>query len=112
MDGLTIQLDSANAIIKDLEEKLENAEAKITKIEETNKQLQYEWKDFKTQRDLAVDEKEALMQMVERRNSEMLNLKSDLSELTAQLQSAVKGKLVALENAQEVESLKISLAYK
>lgn len=50
--------------------------------------------------------------MVERRNSELSSLKIDLNDTTKQLQAAIKAKMVALENSEEVESLKISLTYK
>lgn len=112
MDEITQQLNLENCHVKELEDCLKDSQDNCEKLREKNKQLQYEWQNFKIQRDQAIDERESLLQMVERRNSELSCLKIDLNDLMKQLESAVKAKMVALENSEEVESLKISLNYK
>lgn len=112
MEALNVKLELTNSTVSELEEKLKSAHDELAKIQGVNKQLQYEWKDFKVQRDLAVDEKESLIQMLDRRNSELDRIKSELNELSKKYQLAVKAKIVALQNSEEVESLKISLEYK
>ena len=112
LEDTITKLDAINSEYKETLEKLQIAEQNGQKLYEQNKQLQCEWQNFKIQRDQAMDEKESLLQMIERRNSEISTLKVDLNDLSKQLQAAVKAKLIALENSEEVESLKISLTYK
>lgn len=112
LEEVTSKLDLALVEINETQQKLQVAQDNVVKLQDRNKQLDNDWKNFKIQRDQAVDEKESLLQMVERRNSEVASLKIDLNNLNKQLQTAVKAKMVALENCEEVESLKISLSYK
>lgn len=59
-----------------------------------------------------MDERNEALEMVERRNNEVRRLQEDLATLGSQLQAAVQSKCEALANADEVDSLKLSLEYK
>lgn len=112
IEELRANFEAANAKITTLQEQLQAAEDDVRKANESCKKMQYEWQDFKTQRDLACDEKECLLSMIERRNTELNTLREEKSELTRKLDAAVKAKFAAIENSQDVESQRISLDYK
>ncbi|XP_054265547.1 nucleoprotein TPR-like isoform X3 [Macrosteles quadrilineatus] len=91
---------------------LEATKNENEKLEETIKKLESESLEYRRQRDLALDERNEALEMVERRNNEVRRLQEDLATLGSQLQAAVQSKCEALANADEVDSLKLSLEYK
>lgn len=112
IEEFRIKWEAATVEIASLQNQLRTAEDDAKKANEACKKMQYEWQDFKTQRDLACDEKESLLTMIERRNSELTNLREEKAELAKNLEAAVIAKMTAMENIQEVESLRITLDYK
>lgn len=112
LDIFRTKWEAATSEILLLQNQLTKAEEEVKNAQEECKKMRYEWQDFKTQRNLAVDEKESLLTMIERRNAELLTLREEKVEMSKKLDLAVKSKMAAIENAQEVESLRISLDYK
>lgn len=74
--------------------------------------LEVEATEFRHQRNIAIDEKEELTKMMDRRNSEVARLKEEMDNLTKQLESAVTSKCEALAQIDEVASMKISIEYR
>lgn len=68
--------------------------------------------EYRRQRDLAADERNEAVKMVERRNNELQRMQEDITSLTNQLQAAIQAKCEALAQADEVESMKLALDYK
>lgn len=112
IEDFKVKWDAATTEISSLQNQLKQAEEDVKNTQEECKKMKYEWQDFKTQRDLAVDEKESLLTMIERRNAELFALKEEKVEISRKLDGAIKSKMAAIENSQEVESLRISLEYK
>jgi len=111
-DEIQEKYKESSEMVSRLEQLLETAQTEALKATEECKLMRYEWQDFKTQRDRACDEKDSLLSMIDRRNAELQSMRLAQTELRKQLDSAVKTKLAAIENSQEVESLQISLLYK
>lgn len=68
--------------------------------------------DFRRQRNSAVDERDGLSEMLERRNTELERLRRDLSDLTQQLEKAINEKCEALCLTNEIQNKEITLKFK
>lgn len=86
--------------------------AEVSKLQETCNRLESSTSEFRRQRDLAIDERDGLTKMLDRRNAEIERLQTDVSTLSNQLNAAVNSKCEALAKMEEVSSLKVSLEYK
>lgn len=84
----------------------------INKLHGQCNTLECEAAEYRHQRNLAVDERDEHLKMIQRRNGEIERLQLDLSTITKQLESAVNAKCAALAQADEVASMKITLEYK
>lgn len=67
---------------------------------------------YRQERNLAVDDREEAIQMVERRDTQLKRLQEDISVLNSQLEAAVKAKCEAIAKNDEIEGLKLELTYK
>lgn len=111
-DQLKLKLEAATSTITELENQLSNTVSETTKLRETCNRLEKEVSDFRHQRNLAVDERDGLSKMLERRSGEIERTQSDLVTLTKQLEVAVAAKCEALAKSEEVAALKMTLEYK
>jgi nucleoprotein TPR len=68
--------------------------------------------DFRRQRDTAVDERDSLQKMVDRRNTELRRMQDDVTMLNSQLKAAIDAKCEAIAKYEGVQSLQVSLEYK
>jgi hypothetical protein len=68
--------------------------------------------DFRRQRDSAVDERDSLQKMVDRRNTELQHMHDDVKMLNSQLKAATDAKCGAIAKYEGVQSLQVSLEYK
>lgn len=84
----------------------------ISYLKYISPRLENDCLEYRRQRDLAVDERNEAVKMVERRNNELQRMQEDITSLTTQLQAAIQAKCEALAKADEVESLKLALDYK
>jgi nucleoprotein TPR len=68
--------------------------------------------DFRQQRDSAVDERDSLRKMADRRNTELQHMQDDVKMLNSQLKAAIDAKCGAIAKYEGVQSLQVSLEYK
>lgn len=61
---------------------------------------------------MAIDERDSIQRMVERRDAELGRLQGDLELLKGQLEAAISAKCQALAQADEVASMKLTIEYK
>lgn len=111
-ETLKSKLEVATNTISEHEARLSNLTSEITKLHRQCNELEAEAADHRHKRNLAIDERDEHLKMLQRRNAEVERLQSDLKTLTRQLETAVNTKCEALAQADEVESMKITLEYK
>lgn len=73
---------------------------------------EYDNNDLRRQRNAAVDERDSVIRMVERRDSELQRLREDIKTLSTELSAAINAKCEALANAEEVESKRLALDFR
>lgn len=78
----------------------------------TLNRLEQENIDFRRQRDSAIDERDSLQKMVDRRNTELQHMQDDVRMLNSQLKAAIDAKCEAIAKYEGVQSLEVSLEYK
>lgn len=74
--------------------------------------LEKENLEFRTQRNVAVDERDALQSQVERRNAEVEKLRTECTSVNVQLQAAIATKFQALNDLGNIESREMTVEYK
>ncbi|CAG9816022.1 unnamed protein product [Phaedon cochleariae] len=109
---LKSRLEVATKTIEEQESQLSTLTAEINKFHTRCNALEAETADYRHQRNLAVDERDEHLRMLQRRNAEIERLQTDINSLTKQLESAVNAKCEALSQADEVASMKITLEYR
>lgn len=93
-----------NEVVK-LRSQLKSLDARVVDYE---KEIQH----MRQQRDSAVDERNELLTTLERRNTELGILKTDLTAMTKQMQDAVNAKCEVLLKADEIASKELELKFK
>lgn len=111
-DDLFEKFEAAKATINELENQVSISVSEISKLQTSCNKLEAETADFRHQRNLAVDERDELAKMVDRRNAELERLQLDIDMLSKQLESAVSAKCEALAQSEEVASMKLTIEYK
>ncbi|XP_044260460.1 nucleoprotein TPR isoform X2 [Tribolium madens] len=111
-EELKRRLEVATATISELESQISQLTNDATKLQSTANRLEAEAAEFRHQRNMAIDERDEHLKMLQRRDSEIERLQADLSTLTKQLEGAVNAKCEALAQADEVASMKLRLEYR
>lgn len=104
--------ESARQTINELETQVSTCTSELSKLQQTCKNLEDNMSDFRRQRDLIIDERDNLLQMLDRRNKEIERLQTDVTTLNAQLNCAVNSKCEALAKYEEIGSMKVTLEFK
>lgn len=111
-EALKARLEAASTSITELETQVSRHLAELVKLQAQSNQLEAEAAEFRHQRNMAVDERDEHLTMIQRRNAEIERMKLDLETLTKQLEDAVTTKCEALAKADEIASMKVTLEYK
>ncbi|KAF7268978.1 hypothetical protein GWI33_017962 [Rhynchophorus ferrugineus] len=111
-EALKARLEAASTSITELESQVSKLSAELIKLQSQSNQLEAESAEFRHQRNLAVDERDEHLKMIQRRNAEIERMQLDVNTLTKQLEDAVNTKCEALAKADEVASMKVTLEYK
>lgn len=110
-DSLNEKLESTRLTIQELESQLQTTVQDVARYQMSATQMEIEMAEFRKERNLAVDEKDELAKMLERRNHEIERLRSDVTTLTNQLENAVAAKCQAMATSEEVASKKLALEF-
>lgn len=111
-ETLKNKLENARLTISELESQLLTSVQDVAKYQSACNQLELDVAEFRKQRNLAVDEKDELVKMMERREAEIERLRSDIASLSSQLENAFAAKCQALASSEEVASKKLALEYR
>lgn len=103
---------SSQQSINELRTELEASRTEIKSLHETVQRYETETAEYRKERNEAVDERDSLLKMVERRNIEVERLQGDVLALENQLQGAINSKCEALSKIDEVNSKEQSLDFK
>lgn len=109
---LEIKFIASNKTITDLENEVSTALTEVTKLQTTCSRLEAETAQFRNQRNMAIDERDSLQRMMERRDGELERLQGEMEHLKGQLEAALSAKCQLLAQADEVESMKLTIEYK
>ncbi|KYQ54414.1 Nuclear-pore anchor [Trachymyrmex zeteki] len=91
---------------------LEEVKIEVHRLQESVKRLEKENSEFRRQRDIATDEASALQLQVERRDTEIERMRTELSSLSNQLQTAIAAKCQTLAETEEIRSREMTLNFK
>ncbi|XP_044737126.1 nucleoprotein TPR isoform X2 [Chrysoperla carnea] len=105
-------LEAATQNISQLENQVEQLRHDISKLNESRQQAEHNAAEFRRQRDEAVDERDSMQAMLERRTTELERLQTDFKSLSEQLQAAITAKCEVLAKSEEVESMKTNLEFR
>ncbi|XP_045464850.1 nucleoprotein TPR isoform X2 [Harmonia axyridis] len=111
-ESLKTRFDIATSTITTLEEQISTLNAEFSKSQSTCRRLEEEAAEFRHQRNLAVDERDEQLKMLQRRNAEIERMQAEIKTMMEQLETAVNTKCEALSKADAVESMKLTLEYK
>ncbi|CAH0546355.1 unnamed protein product [Brassicogethes aeneus] len=106
------RLEAAAKSIEEYENQISIMTSEVSKLQVQSNKLEAETAEFRHQRNLAVDERDEHLKMIQRRNTEVERMQSEITTLTQQLEAAVNAKCEALAKSQEVDSMKITIEYK
>ncbi|XP_018300142.1 nucleoprotein TPR, partial [Mycetomoellerius zeteki] len=90
---------------------LEEVKIEVHRLQESVKRLEKENSEFRRQRDIATDEASALQLQVERRDTEIERMRTELSSLSNQLQTAIAAKCQTLAETEEIRSREMTLNF-
>ncbi|EGI65458.1 Nucleoprotein TPR [Acromyrmex echinatior] len=91
---------------------LEEVKIEVHRLQESIKRLEKENSELRRQRDIATDEASALQLQVERRDTEIERMRTELSSLSNQLQTAIAAKCQTLADTEEIRSREMTLDFK
>ncbi|XP_011168945.1 nucleoprotein TPR [Solenopsis invicta] len=91
---------------------LEGVKIEVHRLQESVKRLEKENGELRRQRDTATDEANALQLQVERRDTEIERMRTELSSYSSQLQTAIAAKCQTLAETEEIRSREMTLDYK
>ncbi|XP_075224314.1 nuclear basket protein megator isoform X2 [Lycorma delicatula] len=111
-DILRAKLNCIQDELNELKEKFSSAESELSKSQEKVRRLEEESSKYRQERNLAVDDREEAVQMIERRDAQLKRLQEDINVLSKQLENAVHAKCEAIAKNDEVEGLKLELSCK
>lgn len=105
-------LEAASKNILQLEGQVEQYRSDVAKSNECRANAEREAAEFRRQRDAAIDERDSLQAMLERRSTEVERLTGDVNLLSEQLQSAIASKCEVLAKCEDVDSMKSNLEFR
>ncbi|VEN38999.1 unnamed protein product [Callosobruchus maculatus] len=111
-ESLKSKLDVAAKTVIEHEAQLANLTVEINKLRQQCNTLEAETSEYRHQRNLANEEKDELLKMLQRRAAEVERLQTEMGTLTKQLEFATNAKCEALAQADEVASMKINIEYR
>ncbi|KAK3915190.1 Nucleoprotein TPR [Frankliniella fusca] len=112
LENTKTSLYNTDAELKVFQTKVEELKNELSTLQESVKHYESENNDLRRQRNEAVDERDTLTRMVERRDMELERLREDIKTLSSELSSAINAKCEALANSEEVESKRIALDFR
>lgn len=108
----TAKLELSEKELEELQKKTQSSQVEFTKLQNLVQRLEQESIDFRQQRDSAVDERDSLQRMVDRRNTELQRMQEDVKMLNSQLTAAINAKCEAIAKYEGVQSQQFALDYK
>ncbi|XP_055692599.1 nucleoprotein TPR isoform X2 [Lutzomyia longipalpis] len=106
------KLQSYDELIKELRQQLDTTRSEVIKLQDTVARYEKEVYECRREKNAAVDERDSLLKMVERRDGELERQSHDIATLQGQLQAAIAAKCEALAKMDDIESKEISLNFK
>ncbi|KAL9918986.1 nuclear basket protein megator [Glossina fuscipes fuscipes] len=118
--------EDLQAQIEDYEVKLQNLQQNVTELRsqldtvssermhllDTTSTCEKEFNQLRKEKKALSDERDQLLKMIERQNSELERLQQDLKGYQQQLKAAIAAKCEALARVDEVESKEVSIDFK
>ncbi|GLH16542.1 Uncharacterized protein GBIM_20794 [Gryllus bimaculatus] len=109
---LNTKLEATIKELDDIKGKWQELQSETSTLKDQINRLEAENNAFRLQRNAAVDERDDLLKIVERRNAELNHLQEDYRSLSSQLQTAIAAKCEALVKSEEVETQRLNLEFK
>ncbi|XP_053606301.1 nucleoprotein TPR [Plodia interpunctella] len=111
-DDAAQKLLAADESITDLSKQVETLNADLEKARDKIGRLENEIISLKSSRDAAIDERNDLTRILQRRDAEIERLTANETSISQQLRSAIDAKCEALALNDEIQSKELSLQYR
>ncbi|XP_028165635.1 nucleoprotein TPR isoform X1 [Ostrinia furnacalis] len=111
-DDAAKKLQGSDETITELSRQVENLNLELEKAREKISRLENEAISFKSARDAAVDERNDLTRILQRRDVEIERLTANEVSISQQLRAAIDAKCEALALNDEIQSKELSLQYR
>ncbi|XP_014488152.1 PREDICTED: nucleoprotein TPR-like isoform X2 [Dinoponera quadriceps] len=112
LDECRGKLELAEKYSAESSSSLEETRNEVYKLKESVQKLEKENGELRRHRDTITDDRNALQLQVERRDTEIARMYTELSSLGTQLQAAIAAKCQVLAETEEIHSLKMTLDFK
>ncbi|XP_014207653.1 nucleoprotein TPR [Copidosoma floridanum] len=104
--------DSSEKFASDIQNQLSESRNVLCQLQDNIKRLEKDNLELRRQKDSTNEENYSLHLQVQQKNSELERLKTEITALSSQLESAIIAKCQALAIAEEVKSQEISLDFR
>nr|XP_049706582.1 nucleoprotein TPR isoform X2 [Helicoverpa armigera] len=111
-DDAVKKLSTSDETITELTHQVESLNTELEKARDKITRLENDIISFKSSRDAAVDERNDLTRILQRRDAEIERLTSSEAALSQQLRAAIDAKCEALALNDEIQSKELSLQYR
>ncbi|XP_035445245.2 nucleoprotein TPR isoform X2 [Spodoptera frugiperda] len=111
-DDAVKKLSTSDETITELTQQVESLNTELEKARDKITRLENEIISFKSSRDAAVDERNDLTRILQRRDAEIERLTSSEAALSQQLRAAIDAKCEALALNDEIQSKELTLQYR
>ncbi|XP_073813503.1 nuclear basket protein megator [Musca autumnalis] len=107
-----VKLENFNQNVTELRSQLDTVSAERKQLLETTSSYERELASLRNDKKAACDERDHLLKVIERHNSEIERLQQDLKAYQQQLKAAIAAKCEALARVDEIESKEVTLDFK
>uniref|UniRef100_T1P9Z6 Nucleoprotein TPR n=1 Tax=Musca domestica TaxID=7370 RepID=T1P9Z6_MUSDO len=107
-----VKLANFNQNVTELRSQLDTVSAERKQLLETTSAYERELASLRNDKKAACDERDHLLKVIERHNSEIERLQQDLKAYQQQLKGAIAAKCEALARVDEIESKEVTLDFK
>ncbi|XP_060802413.1 nucleoprotein TPR isoform X3 [Amyelois transitella] len=111
-DEAAKKLQTADETVTELSKQVESLNAELQKARDKIGRLENEIISLKSSRDAAVDERNDLTRILQRRDAEIERLTTNEASISQQLRAAIDAKCEALAMNDEIQSKELSLQYR
>lgn len=106
------KLETSQQNVNELRKQLDASKEEVKRLLDVTNRFEAETMECRREKNDAIDERDCLLKVIERRNAEVERLQADVKTYEAQLQAAINAKCEALAKVDEIQSKEMALDFK